>query len=171
MAELWVRDRATAALICAGGSDEALAGLARAAAPRSTSPAATRTPAFNVGGGWFDHADNPEGIWLSIGDAVGKGTRAAGLSAVALGALRSARRRGLSLEGVCAAIDDAVSDLGNDTFVTAVVAHWHARSRTRSTAATVAIADRPVAACSASLMPSTLKKLRSGRRPSTIPID
>jgi serine phosphatase RsbU (regulator of sigma subunit) len=87
-------------------------------------------PAYDVGGDWFDHAENPEGAWLGVADAMGRGSRAAGISAVAIGAFRAARRAGASLEECCAAIDETVSDLHSNTFVTIVLANWHARTRT-----------------------------------------
>jgi len=91
-------------------------------------------PAYDVGGDWFDHADNPEGAWLSVADAMGKGPRAAAVSVLALAALRGARRSGDSLEDCCQAVHDVVEDLGGGsaTFLTAVVATWDAPSATLS---------------------------------------
>src|SRR5436190_21106146 len=89
-------------------------------------------PAYNVGGDWFDHAENPEGAWLTVADAMGKGVRATAVSAIALAALRGARRSGDSLEECCQAVDDAVVEMAvaEPTFLTAVIATWHAASRT-----------------------------------------
>jgi serine phosphatase RsbU (regulator of sigma subunit) len=89
-------------------------------------------PAYDVGGDWFDHAENPDGAWLMVGDAMGKGVRATAVSAIALAALRGARRFGDSLEECCQAVDDAVLEMAaaEPTFVTAVIATWHAGSRT-----------------------------------------
>jgi serine phosphatase RsbU (regulator of sigma subunit) len=89
-------------------------------------------PAYNVGGDWFDHAENPEGAWLTVADAMGKGVRATAVSTIALAALRGARRYGDSLEECCQAVDDAVLEMAvvEPTFVTAVIATWHAASRT-----------------------------------------
>jgi serine phosphatase RsbU (regulator of sigma subunit) len=89
-------------------------------------------PAYDVGGDWFDHAENPEGAWLTVADAMGKGVRATAVSAIALAALRGARRSGDSLEECCQAVDDAVLEMAGaeQTFLTAVVATWHAASRT-----------------------------------------
>lgn len=91
-------------------------------------------PAYDVGGDWFDHAENPEGAWLAVADAMGKGARAAGVSALALAALRGARRSGDSLEDCCQAVHDVIKDLGGDSalFLTAVVATWDATSSTLS---------------------------------------
>jgi serine phosphatase RsbU (regulator of sigma subunit) len=89
-------------------------------------------PAYDVGGDWFDHAENPEGVWLTVADAMGKGVRATAVSAIALAALRGARRSGDSLEECCQAVDDAVLEMAvaEPTFLTAVIANWHPTSRT-----------------------------------------
>jgi serine phosphatase RsbU (regulator of sigma subunit) len=82
-------------------------------------------PAYEVGGDWYDLAENPDGVWLAIADAVGKGPPAAGASTVALGALRAARRASRSLEDCAFAIDAAVRELPDPgAFVTAVLAHY-----------------------------------------------
>jgi serine phosphatase RsbU (regulator of sigma subunit) len=87
-------------------------------------------PAYDVGGDWFDHAENPDGVWLGVADAVGRGTQAAAVSAVAIGAFRAARRASAGLEECCATIDDAVSRVERRQFVTAVLATWHASTHT-----------------------------------------
>ena len=81
-------------------------------------------PAYDVGGDWFDHAENPEGVWLAIGDAMGKGIRAAAMSAVSIGAFRSARRDGGDTRECAREMHRAVHDLESNGFVTAVVAFW-----------------------------------------------
>jgi serine phosphatase RsbU (regulator of sigma subunit) len=94
--------------------------------------AGTLLPAYDVGGDWFDHAENPEGAWLTVADAMGKGARATAVSALALAALRGARRAGDSLEECCQAVHATVGELGvsEPTFLTAVISTWHAASRT-----------------------------------------
>jgi serine phosphatase RsbU (regulator of sigma subunit) len=89
-------------------------------------------PAYDVGGDWFDHASNPEGTWLTVADAMGKGMRATAVSALALAGLRGARRAGDSLEECAQALHDVVREIGADEpmFLTAVIAVWHAPSRT-----------------------------------------
>ena len=79
-----------------------------------------------MGGDFFDYAENEDGLWLAIADAVGKGTEAAALSAVTMGALRASRRSGVGLEGTVTAMRDAVRSSGQarSAFVTAVVALW-----------------------------------------------
>lgn len=91
-------------------------------------------PAYDVGGDWFDHAENLDGTWLAVADAMGKGPGAAAVSALALAALRGARRSGDSLEDCCLAVHEVVEELGGEsaTFLTAVVATWDAASRTLS---------------------------------------
>src|SRR5215217_6321555 len=77
-----------------------------------------------VGGDWFDFAENRDGTWLAIADAAGDGPVAAGRAAVSLGALRSARRRGLGLAGAASVIQETVHELGEAFTVDAVLARW-----------------------------------------------
>ncbi|MCW2986804.1 MAG: SpoIIE family protein phosphatase [Conexibacter sp.] len=50
-------------------------------------------PGYDIGGDWFDYAENHDCAWIGIADTEGEGARAAGLGAVLLGAFRAARRR------------------------------------------------------------------------------
>jgi serine phosphatase RsbU (regulator of sigma subunit) len=84
----------------------------------------------DVGGDWFDFAENADGTWLAIADAAGEGPVAAGRAAVSLGALRSARRRGLGLERSAAVIQETVLELGEAFTVAAVLARWQASTAT-----------------------------------------
>jgi AcrR family transcriptional regulator len=79
-----------------------------------------------VGGDWFDFAENRDGTWLAIADAAGDGPVAAGRAAVSLGALRSARRRGLELDAAAATIHRTAHDFGEGFTVSAVLARWRA---------------------------------------------
>ena len=83
-------------------------------------------PGYEVAGDFIDHADNPDGVWLAVADAVGKETLAGALAAVAIGALRASRRSGEGLEEAVRAMSDAVASCGQGrpAFVTAVVALW-----------------------------------------------
>ncbi len=92
--------------------------------------AANLVPAYDVGGDWFDHADNAEGVWVAIADAVGRGITATGPAVLALGALRAARRSGATLEEACLGMHQTLVALDDTSFVTAVVALWSDRSRT-----------------------------------------
>lgn len=84
-------------------------------------------PAYEVGGDWFDVAVTSGGVYLAIADAVGKGPRAAALSALTVGAERAVRRRGGTLEEMAVAIHEAVQAFpGDHLFVTAVLAEWRA---------------------------------------------
>lgn len=171
LAPLWLRHRATAALLAIRDPDGSLDSFARAVAPgfelasgytdvidrarrrQRTSAAAevqqdllapritpiaggeiagTLLPAYDVGGDWFDHAENPDGAWLTVADAMGKGARATAVSALALAALRGARRAGDGLEECCQAVHETVEELGvpEPTFLTAVISTWHYPSGT-----------------------------------------
>jgi serine phosphatase RsbU (regulator of sigma subunit) len=48
-------------------------------------------PGYDLGGDWFDYAENEHCTWVGIADTEGTGPRAAGLGAVILGAFRAAR--------------------------------------------------------------------------------
>jgi serine phosphatase RsbU (regulator of sigma subunit)/AraC-like DNA-binding protein len=85
-----------------------------------------------VGGDWFDFAENRDGTWLAIADAAGEGPVAAGRAAVSLGALRSARRRGLGLGPSAQVIQQTVLELGEAFTVSAVLARWQAPTATFS---------------------------------------
>jgi serine phosphatase RsbU (regulator of sigma subunit) len=88
-------------------------------------------PSYEVGGDWFDYVENADGTWLAIADTVGNGPITAALGSVSLGALRSARRMGADLEEAVSAMNRVVREAhGRRFWVTAVVARWHARSRT-----------------------------------------
>jgi AcrR family transcriptional regulator len=83
-------------------------------------------PSYEVGGDWFDYVENPNGTWIAIADGAGRGPRAAGLSSVALAALRAARRSGATLEEAAALMDETVATAGGPAFfATAVLARWH----------------------------------------------
>ncbi|MDQ3608188.1 MAG: SpoIIE family protein phosphatase [Actinomycetota bacterium] len=84
-------------------------------------------PSYEVGGDWFDYVENRDGAWLAIADAAGKGATAGALGAIALAALRAARRSGKSLEAAAQTMHEVTYDVGRpEFFVTAIVARWHA---------------------------------------------
>jgi hypothetical protein len=88
-------------------------------------------PGYEIGGDFFDYADNDDGLWLAVGDAIGKGNTAAAISSLAVGALRAARRNDATLEQAAEVVHAACFDLGGPYwFVTAVFAIWHQTSRT-----------------------------------------
>jgi hypothetical protein len=87
--------------------------------------AATLIPTYEVGGDWFDYAENPHGTWLAIADGIGKGPRAGALAAVALAALRAARRNGADLGEAASNVDGVVKEaFGSSHFVTAILGLW-----------------------------------------------
>jgi serine phosphatase RsbU (regulator of sigma subunit) len=86
-------------------------------------------PGYEVGGDFFDYADDAGGVWLTLADAVGKGNEAAALASLAVGALRSSRRSGARLEDATRAMHEAVrSGSPGSPFVTAVSAIWDTRT-------------------------------------------
>ena len=88
-------------------------------------------PSYDVGGDWFEYAENSDGTWLAVADATGKGETAASLAALALGAFRAARRSGANLEQAVHTIHHAILAINeNHADVTAVIARWHAPSTT-----------------------------------------
>jgi serine phosphatase RsbU (regulator of sigma subunit) len=134
---------AAAALALADAYTDALDGARRT---RATSPAAeiqqnllppriVRTngaliagnvlPGYEIGGDWFDYAENPAGTWIGTADAAGSGPRAAAVASVALGAFRSARHQQLSLPDVIELMDRAVRETGIDDALLAVtIGFW-----------------------------------------------
>lgn len=84
------------------------------------------TPSYEIGGDWFDYADNPEGTWLGIADTQGAGPRTAAVASVILGAFRSARHLDdATPASVARAMNQTVRDLGDLAVPVAVtVAIW-----------------------------------------------
>jgi serine phosphatase RsbU (regulator of sigma subunit) len=68
-------------------------------------------PGYDVGGDWFDFADNADCVWLGIADVDGSGPKAAGLSAILLGAFRSARHQGEDPAGAVALMHEVLTDV------------------------------------------------------------
>ena len=163
---MYLRGRATGALIAVGAREEALQDLARqgaaalglgaaytdvyamAARRQRISPASeiqqnllpprvarlagaglagNVLPSYDVGGDWFDYAENPDGAWLGLADCAGRGPRAAGLAAILLGAFRAGRRNERGLASTTELMDETLSGLGmEDATASAIVARWHA---------------------------------------------
>ena len=90
-------------------------------------------PSYDVGGDWFDYAENSDGSWLGVADATGNGSAAASLGALALGAFRAARRSGANLEQAAEAIHETISEVNESRgVVTAVLGRWHGPTSTFS---------------------------------------
>jgi serine phosphatase RsbU (regulator of sigma subunit) len=86
-------------------------------------------PGYDVGGDFFDYADNADGLWLVVADATGKGGSAAALSSLAVGALRAARRAGAGLQEAARLADEAIMGLDIQRYLTAVLGAWDAAER------------------------------------------
>ncbi len=88
-------------------------------------------PAYDVGGDWLDMCATPDGAWLGVADAVGKGAQASAIGAIGLAAYRAARRSGEDLATAAAAIHETIGSLGLEAiFVSAVLAEWHGNEGT-----------------------------------------
>ncbi len=82
-------------------------------------------PSYEVAGDWFDVAENQDGVWCTVADGLGGSTRAAASSAIALGALRAARRSGATVGEALLVMHQALREMpGPRTEMTALVAHW-----------------------------------------------
>lgn len=167
---MYLRGRATGALIAVGAREEALQDLARqgaaalglggaytdvyamAARRQRISPASEMQqnllpprvariggaglagnvlPSYDVGGDWFDYAENPDGAWIGIADCAGTGTRAAGLAAVLLGAFRAGRRNERDLAETVDLMDRTLTELQvPEATATALIGRWHAPAST-----------------------------------------
>jgi serine phosphatase RsbU (regulator of sigma subunit) len=83
-------------------------------------------PGYDIGGDWFDYVDNPDGVWIAVSDAAGKGTAAAAIGAVTLGAFRAKRRRRAPLDEILRYMDETVRDLPYpDALSNVILARWH----------------------------------------------
>ncbi len=90
-------------------------------------------PSYDVGGDWFDYAENYDGSWIAVADANGKGASAASLGALALGAFRAARRSGATHEQVAGEMHEAISAVNDPcATVTAILGRWHGPTSTFS---------------------------------------
>ena len=82
----------------------------------------TLAPTDEVAGDSFDYALNGDVLHVALVDAMGHGLESTLLSAVAVGALRNARRRGLGMPQTVQEVDAALSaQFGPDRFVTGIV--------------------------------------------------
>lgn len=89
--------------------------------------AGSLVPAYESGGDWFDFADNHDGAWLAIADPKGSGPVSTALGALALSALRGARRSDATLEQAALCMDQIVRQVGRPEFtINALIARWNA---------------------------------------------
>jgi serine phosphatase RsbU (regulator of sigma subunit) len=88
-------------------------------------------PGYDLGGDWFDYAENPACAWLGISDTEGRGATAAGLGAITLGAFRASRQRTTDPGPVVTAVHRALSESARDPVTaTATIATWNAPTST-----------------------------------------
>jgi serine phosphatase RsbU (regulator of sigma subunit) len=88
-------------------------------------------PGYEIGGDWFDYAENPRGAWIGIADAAGSGARAAGVGAVTLGAFRATRRNAEDPAVCLAAMHDVLLELPSPhPTSSATVGIWNAPAST-----------------------------------------
>ena len=82
-------------------------------------------PSYEVAGDWFDVIENADGIWVTLADGLGGGTRAAASSAVALGALRASRRSGAGIVQALMVMHSTLKEMpGPRSEMTAVATRW-----------------------------------------------
>ena len=82
-------------------------------------------PSYEVAGDWFDVVENPDGVWLTLANGLGGGTRATAASAVALGALRASRRSDGTITEALMVMHRTLKEMpGPGAEMSAVVAHW-----------------------------------------------
>jgi serine phosphatase RsbU (regulator of sigma subunit) len=87
-------------------------------------------PSYEVAGDWFDVIENPDGIWLTIADGLGSGTRAIASAAVALGALRASRRSDGTIKEALMVMHRTLKEMpGPQAEMSAVVSHWDPATR------------------------------------------
>ncbi|WP_445149849.1 PP2C family protein-serine/threonine phosphatase [Baekduia sp. Peel2402] len=68
-------------------------------------------PGYDIGGDWFDYAENHDCAWIGTADTDGAGPSAAGLGAVLLGAFRAARHAGADPAPVVTAMHEVLREV------------------------------------------------------------
>lgn len=89
-------------------------------------------PCYEVGGDWFDYAENSDGAWLAVAETPGEGVTAVSLAALALAALRAARRSGAGHEETVGRMHETIACADSDAVVTAIVGRWQGPTATFS---------------------------------------
>lgn len=88
-------------------------------------------PGYDIGGDWFDYAENDACAWLGIADVAGIGPRAGALSSVLLGAFRAARHGDRDLPGAALLMHEVMLEIGlADATAAAIIGSWNAPSST-----------------------------------------
>jgi serine phosphatase RsbU (regulator of sigma subunit) len=87
-------------------------------------------PSYEVAGDWFDVVENADGVWLSLADGLGSGTRSTASAAVALGALRASRRSGAVPSEALMVMHRTLREMpGPHLEMTALIALWDTTRR------------------------------------------
>ncbi|UJA19086.1 SpoIIE family protein phosphatase [Thermoleophilia bacterium SCSIO 60948] len=82
-------------------------------------------PSYEVAGDWFDVVENTDGVWISLADGLGPSTRSAASSAIALGALRAARRSGATPTEALMLMHSTLKQMpGSGPEMSAYIARW-----------------------------------------------
>src|SRR3954470_24997712 len=88
-------------------------------------------PGYDIGGDWFDYAENPDCAWIGIADTEGRGPTAAGLGTVTLGAFTAARQRSTNPADAIREMHAVLSEVARDwVTATATVACWNGPAST-----------------------------------------
>src|SRR3954467_11520301 len=83
-------------------------------------------PGYDIGGDWFDYAENHECAWIGISDTTGRGPAAAGLGTVTLGAFRAARQRSADPARAVTLMHEVLSEVAREAVTaTATIASWN----------------------------------------------
>lgn len=88
-------------------------------------------PGYEIGGDWFDYVENRDGAWIGIAGSLGKGTTAAALGGVSLGAFRAKRRVDAALEATALAIHHTMQEVAVDgACVSVILGRWQGPTST-----------------------------------------
>src|SRR4051794_29460067 len=88
-------------------------------------------PGYDIGGDWFDYAENRDCAWIGIADAEGRGPTAAGLGAVILGAFRAARHGTADPGVVVRAMHEVLREVSRDGATAhTTIATWNGATST-----------------------------------------
>lgn len=92
-------------------------------------------PSYEVAGDWFDVVENADGVWVTLADGLGGGTRACASAAVALGALRASRRSDGTVKEALMVMHQTLKEMpGPHAEMSALAAHWDPASHRLSVA-------------------------------------
>jgi serine phosphatase RsbU (regulator of sigma subunit) len=87
-------------------------------------------PGYDIGGDWFDYAENHDCAWIGIADTEGAGPAAAGLGAVTLGAFRAARHGTSEPGAVVRAMHDVLREVSRTATAHVTIATFNGATST-----------------------------------------